>query len=125
MDNFSPSKGLLDLTRVILMRTFSEDKLEKLTDKQVEYFSNTVHRHLVELKSRQHLILTKRFGIDDGVAKTYQAIRDDFGVTRERIRQIVQVAIYRLQRKAQSDLCLTMCDIEVNCKERGCTNTNQ
>lgn len=118
MDNFSPSKGLLDLTRVILMRTFSEDKLEKLTDKQVEYFSNTVHRHLVELKSRQHLILTKRFGIDDGVAKTYQAIGDDFGVTRERIRQIVQVAIYRLQRKAQSDLCLTMYDIEVNYKEQ-------
>lgn len=112
MDNFSPSKGLLDLTKVILARIFSEDKCNQLTDEQLEILSNIVLHHLIKLETRQRTVLTKRYGIGGGDSETFITIGDSLGVTRERVRQIELKAIYRLERAARPYLIKAMFNIE-------------
>jgi len=43
---------------------------------------------LGELTPREQKILTLRFGLADGVTHTLEEVAKEFGVTRERIRQI-------------------------------------
>lgn len=112
MDNFSPSKGLLDLTRLILARIFSEDKCKKLTNEHIEVLSDIVLHHLIKLETRQRTVLTKRYGIGGGDSETFITIGDSLGVTRERVRQIELKAIYRLERAARPYLIKAMFNIE-------------
>jgi len=39
-----------------------------------------------------------RFGLDDGVSKTLEEVGQEFGVTRERIRQIQAKALEKIRR---------------------------
>lgn len=50
------------------------------------------------LTPREQTILRKRFGIDGGREQTLQELSDEFGVTRERIRQIERKALTKLRR---------------------------
>lgn len=50
------------------------------------------------LSTREQTILKKRFGIDGGKEQTLQELSDEFGVTRERIRQIERKALAKLRR---------------------------
>ena len=43
---------------------------------------------LSRLSTRQKDVLTKRFGLKNGQRKTLEAIGDEYGITRERVRQI-------------------------------------
>jgi RNA polymerase primary sigma factor len=43
---------------------------------------------LVDLTEREQKILSMRFGLEDGVTHTLEEVGSEFGVTRERIRQI-------------------------------------
>jgi len=43
---------------------------------------------LVDLMPREQKILRMRFGLDDGITHTLEEVGKEFGVTRERIRQI-------------------------------------
>src|SRR3989344_2055533 len=43
---------------------------------------------LSRLSTRQRNVLTKRFGLKNGQRKTLEAIGDEYGITRERVRQI-------------------------------------
>ncbi len=56
-----------------------------------------VDRVLAELPKRGRAIIEGRFGIS-GVTRTLQQIADDFGITRERVRQIERRAIQVLRR---------------------------
>jgi RNA polymerase primary sigma factor len=56
--------------------------------------------HLRE-KERQTLIL--RYGLRDGVPRTLKEIGSEFGLTRERVRQIEAEAIIKLRRIMQAD----------------------
>src|SRR3989338_10737936 len=47
-----------------------------------------VQEVLKVLNPREQKILKMRFGLDDGVAHTLEEVGQEFGVTRERIRQI-------------------------------------
>ncbi len=51
-----------------------------------------------ELTSRELKILGMRFGLDDGVMHTLEETGEEFGVTRERIRQIQAKALEKLRR---------------------------
>ena len=50
-----------------------------------------------ELSPREQKILEMRFGLHDGVAHTLEEVGQEFGVTRERIRQIEAKALERMQ----------------------------
>jgi len=54
---------------------------------------------LVEvLDQREKKIISQRFGLDGGQLKTLEAVSKDFGVTRERIRQLQNIALAKLRR---------------------------
>jgi len=53
---------------------------------------------LTLLDQREHKIISQRFGLDGGTPKTLEDISKNFGVTRERIRQVQNVALAKLRR---------------------------
>lgn len=54
-----------------------------------------------ELTSRELKILGMRFGLEDGVMHTLEETGEEFGVTRERIRQIQAKALEKLRRHTE------------------------
>ena len=53
---------------------------------------------LDDLTPRERKIVSMRFGLDDGVTHTLQEVGEEFGVTRERIRQIEAKALERIRK---------------------------
>jgi RNA polymerase primary sigma factor len=56
---------------------------------------------MVDLDAREQNILRKRFGYDGGAGLTLEEIGEEYGVTRERIRQIEAVALKKLRRRIE------------------------
>ncbi|OGC82560.1 MAG: RNA polymerase sigma factor RpoD [Candidatus Abawacabacteria bacterium RIFCSPHIGHO2_01_FULL_46_8] len=54
------------------------------------------------LSPREQKIIRMRFGLDDGVGHTLEEVGQEFGVTRERIRQIEAKALMRLREHPES-----------------------
>jgi RNA polymerase primary sigma factor len=50
------------------------------------------------LDDRERKIILMRFGLDDGKPKILEEIGKKFGVTRERIRQLQNIALAKLRR---------------------------
>ena len=50
------------------------------------------------LDPREKKIISQRFGLDGGKAKTLEDVGKDFGITRERIRQLQNIALAKLRR---------------------------
>ena len=50
------------------------------------------------LDSRERKIISQRFGLDGGKPKTLEDVGRDFGITRERIRQLQNTALAKLRR---------------------------
>ena len=57
---------------------------------------------LSTLTEREQKVLTLRFGLDDGRARTLEEVGQEFGVTRERIRQIEAKALRKLRHPSRS-----------------------
>jgi len=53
---------------------------------------------LVDLSQREQKILEMRFGLKDGITHTLEEVGQEFGVTRERIRQIEAKALERIRQ---------------------------
>ncbi|MBU1146144.1 sigma-70 family RNA polymerase sigma factor [Patescibacteria group bacterium] len=56
-----------------------------------------VKEAIKELLPREQKILEMRFGLSDGVSHTLEEVGEEFGVTRERIRQIEAKALEKVQ----------------------------
>jgi|SRR5579872_2056639 len=56
-----------------------------------------VQEILRDLDPREQKILKMRFGLEDGVTHTLEEVGEEFGVTRERIRQIEAKALERIK----------------------------
>ena len=54
------------------------------------------------LTEREQKVLTLRFGLEDGRARTLEEVRKEFNVTRERIRQIEAKALRKLRHPSRS-----------------------
>ena len=50
------------------------------------------------LDPREKKIISQRFGLDGGEPKTLEDVGKDFGITRERIRQLQNIALAKLRR---------------------------
>ena len=57
---------------------------------------------LVDLTPREQKILRMRFGLDDGINHTLEEVGKEFGVTRERIRQIEAKALNHIKNHEKS-----------------------
>ena len=51
------------------------------------------------LDKREMRIISQRFGLDGGVPKTLESVAKGFGITRERIRQLQNIALAKLRRE--------------------------
>jgi RNA polymerase primary sigma factor len=68
---------------------------KQLLKEQIDEVLNT-------LLPREQRILRLRFGLDDGRSRTLEEVGKEYGVTRERIRQIEAKAIRRLRHPSRS-----------------------
>jgi len=68
---------------------------EDLEDKTVFVMLQDMVKHLDE---REATILRYRFGLDGGSEKTLEEVGKKFGVTRERVRQIQNLALRKLRK---------------------------
>jgi RNA polymerase primary sigma factor len=68
---------------------------ENLEDKTVVNMLQDMVKHLDE---REATILRYRFGLDGGTEKTLEEVGVKFGVTRERVRQIQNLALKKLRK---------------------------
>lgn len=84
---------------------FLEDK-DSLTPEEntvYELMKNHVSEFLDFLSPREQKILRMRFGIGDGRTHTLEEVGKEFGVTRERIRQIEAKSLQKLKKHDLSD----------------------
>ena len=68
---------------------------DNLEDKTVTGMLQDMVKHLDE---REATILRFRFGLDGGTEKTLEEVGVKFGVTRERVRQIQNLALKKLRK---------------------------
>ncbi|HVU28203.1 MAG TPA: sigma-70 family RNA polymerase sigma factor [Verrucomicrobiae bacterium] len=73
----------------------AETPYEQLEDKTVTGMLQDMVKHLDE---REATILRYRFGLDGGSEKTLEEVGAKFGVTRERVRQIQNLALRKLRK---------------------------
>lgn len=71
---------------------------ERLRDQNLR---DEVSELLSVLDDREKKIIYSRFGLDGGKAKTLEEVGKKFGVTRERIRQLQNIALMKLRRALQ------------------------
>ncbi|MBI2023586.1 sigma-70 family RNA polymerase sigma factor [Candidatus Giovannonibacteria bacterium] len=87
-----------------LLGDFIED--EKMLTPAQESARRLLRDHLkeimIDLMPREQKILRMRFGLDDGVTHTLEEVGKEFGVTRERIRQIEAKAIEKIKQHEKS-----------------------
>ena len=64
-----------------------------------QLMKDSIRKVLNELTPREQKILKMRFGLDSGKTHTLEEVGSEFGVTRERIRQIEAKALNKLKKK--------------------------
>ncbi len=74
-------------------KTITPDRVAAL-----KLLSDHVKQIIRDLTPREQKILEMRFGLADGVAHTLEEVGQEFGVTRERIRQIEAKALEKMQK---------------------------
>ena len=74
-------------------------------DKEASF--NLLREVLPKLPPREAAILRLRFGLEGGVEKTLEEIGTLMRLTRERIRQLQNVALLRLRRLMEDRDCIT------------------
>jgi len=73
-------------------KTVSPDRIASL-----ELLKDHVKDAIEKLTPREQKILEMRFGLGDGIAHTLEEVGQEFGVTRERIRQIEAKALEKIE----------------------------
>ena len=85
-----------------LMDMIEDEKAELPSEMvEVERKFELISGWLMKLAENERKIIIMRFGLDDGEPKTLESIGRDYGVTRERIRQIEATALRKLKRITQ------------------------
>lgn len=78
----------------------ADEKADTPYEQLEEENNNRLVRDALEtLNARERTILQLRFGLDDNEEQTLEELGDKFGLTRERIRQIQELALRKLRKK--------------------------
>jgi RNA polymerase primary sigma factor len=77
----------------------AESPLEAATNSQLK---EQVERVLDSLEGREQRVIRLRFGLEDGRPRTLEEVGTEFGLTRERIRQIEAHALRKLRHPSRS-----------------------
>ena len=67
-----------------------------------ERLKDEIETALRELNAREQQVMRLRFGLDDGQVRTLEEVGREFGVTRERIRQIESKTLAKLRHPTRS-----------------------
>jgi len=67
-----------------------------------ERLKDEIELALTELNEREQQVMRLRFGLDDGQVRTLEQVGREFGVTRERIRQIESKTLAKLRHPTRS-----------------------
>lgn len=82
-----------------LLEDFDSPSPEELTDKTIT--EETLHQVVSELPYREKQIVEMRFGLIDGQPYTLDALGELFEISRERVRQLQNIAFDRLREKSK------------------------
>lgn len=82
LQEFIPDEDALAPDRAALLKVLKKD----------------VGKVLSTLTPRERKVLVMRFGLDDGKPRTLEQVGGEFGVTRERVRQIQAQALHKLRQ---------------------------
>ncbi|MFA5954669.1 MAG: sigma-70 family RNA polymerase sigma factor [Patescibacteria group bacterium] len=87
------------------LEDFIEDVKNVTPDRAaaLQLLKDYVKQVIQELTPREQKILEMRFGLEDGVAHTLEEVGSEFGVTRERIRQIEAKALEKIKKHTLID----------------------
>ena len=82
-----------------------KDSGQKNPDSEImqDSLKQEIRETLATLKDRERKVIQMYFGIDREYSLTLNEIGDEFGLTRERVRQIKEKAINRLRHKTRSE----------------------
>lgn len=72
----------------------------KITEEAI----GNIDKLLKELSDREERIIRLRYGLDDGKNRTLLEVAEQFGVTREMVRQIESTAIKKLRHPTRRKL---------------------
>lgn len=75
-----------------------------------------IYKALNELTSREERMIRLKFGLDDGIKRTYNAIGNEFGITGSRIQQIILKGIKKLRHPKRRDIVFDVIPKELNGK---------
>lgn len=92
----------IELNDPEILRIRSDTTLEKNAD--LDLLKNKLVEIMQTLSDREIKVLTMRFGLDGGVAKSLEEAAQEFEVTRERLRQIEIRALYKLRHHKESGI---------------------
>lgn len=85
-----------------LAQLLPDDRIEPVADSLDDGdLSACLEEIMADLPSREHMILTRRFGLHGGEPETLSEIAEDLGITAERVRQLQKAALGRLQRPSK------------------------
>lgn len=89
-----------------------KDESVATPDVNVELKNNKeiLNRMLNKLTRREKFILTSRFGINDKKFETLEQIGIRNGVSRERIRQVEEIALKKLKKMVKIEYCIKTSD---------------
>jgi len=86
----------------------NEQSIEDIASKM--QLRETLSGVLKTLTPREEKVLRMRFGFDDGIPRTLEAVGKEFNVTRERIRQIEAKALRKLRHPSRRRKLEDYCD---------------
>lgn len=79
-----------------------DDALSPADQTNRQLIKESIHEMLQYLSPRERKIIEMRFGLKDGIGHTLEEVGNEFGVTRERIRQIEAKVLHKLREHPKS-----------------------
>lgn len=113
------------LTKIELLLTTS---LEEITENQEEIISNkneinnieksqlkTILKDLIkQLPPKEQIVITEKYGLNDGIEKSYKEIEEILNLSEQRIKQLELKAIVKLRQKSKNEKIMSSIELETD-----------